>query len=210
MFITFEGIEGCGKSTQSKRLVRHLNELGVPTILTLEPGGTSIGGHIRKILLDSRNQDLAPFAELFLYAADRAQHVERVIKPALDEEKWVVCDRFFDASTAYQGYARGLDMNLISTLNDWASLGIRPDITMLLDCPVNIGLERAIRRNDTSGQKGQDRFERERMDFHRAVRNGYLSIAGDNKERFIMADGTLSEDELERVIFDHIKPFIEQ
>lgn len=208
MFITFEGIEGCGKSTQAKRLVNRLRELAVPLVFTLEPGGTSVGQKIRRILLDSRNQHLSPLTELLLYAADRAQHVEEVIKPALEQEKWVLCDRFFDATTVYQGYARGLDMKLIVTLNEKASPGIRPDITFLIDCAVEIGLERALKRNKIQFQEGQDRFEREKKDFHEAVREGYLTMATEDRERFVVVDGTLKEDELEEIIFKHVEPFI--
>ena len=208
MFITFEGIEGCGKSTQAKRLVNRLRELAVPLVFTLEPGGTSVGQKIRRILLDSRNQHLSPLTELLLYAADRAQHVEEVIKPALEQEKWVLCDRFFDATTVYQGYARGLDMKLIVTLNEKASPGIRPDITFLIDCAVEIGLERALKRNKIQFQEGQDRFEREKKAFHEAVREGYLTMATEDRERFVVVDGTLKEDELEEIIFKHVEPFI--
>ena len=208
MFITFEGIEGCGKSTQAKRLVNRLRELAVPLVFTLEPGGTSVGQKIRRILLDSRNQHLSPLAELLLYAADRAQHVEEIIKPALEQEKWVLCDRFFDATTVYQGYARGLDMKLIVTLNEKASPGIRPDITFLIDCAVEVGLERALKRNKIQFQEGQDRFEREKKDFHEAVREGYLTMAMEDRERFVVVDGTLKEDELEEIIFKHVEPFI--
>ncbi|MCJ7775244.1 MAG: dTMP kinase [Desulfobulbaceae bacterium] len=208
MFITFEGIEGCGKSTQAKRLVNRLKELAVPLVFTLEPGGTSVGQKIRRILLDSRNQHLSPLTELLLYAADRAQHVEEVIKPALEQEKWVLCDRFFDATTVYQGYARGLDMKLIVTLNEKASPGIRPDITFLIDCAVKIGLERALKRNKIQFQEGQDRFEREKKAFHEAVREGYLALAMEDRERFVVVDGTLKEDELEEIIFKHVEPFI--
>jgi len=208
LFITFEGIEGCGKSTQAKRLVNRLRELAVPLVFTLEPGGTSVGQKIRRILLDSRNQHLSPLTELLLYAADRAQHVEEVIKPALEQEKWVLCDRFFDATTVYQGYARGLDMKLIVTLNEKASPGIRPDITFLIDCAVEIGLERALKRNRIQFQEGQDRFEREKKDFHEAVREGYLTVAMEDRERFVVVDGTLKEDELEEIIFKHVEPFI--
>ncbi|MBU4425176.1 MAG: dTMP kinase [Proteobacteria bacterium] len=208
MFITFEGIEGCGKSTQAKRLVNRLRELAVPLVFTLEPGGTSVGQKIRRILLDSRNQHLSPLTELLLYAADRAQHVEEVIKPALEQGKWVLCDRFFDATTVYQGYARGLDMKLIVTLNEKASPGIRPDITFLVDCAVEIGLERALKRNRIQFQEGQDRFEREKKDFHEAVREGYLTMAMEDSERFVVVDGTLKEDELEEIIFKHVEPFI--
>ena len=208
MFITFEGIEGCGKSTQAKRLVNRLRELAVPLVFTLEPGGTSVGQKIRSILLDSQNQHLSPLAELLLYAADRAQHVEEVIKPALEQKKWVLCDRFFDATTVYQGYARGLDMKLIVTLNEKASPGIRPDITFLIDCAVEIGLERALKRNKIQFQEGQDRFEREKKDFHEAVRKGYLLMAMEDRERFIVVDGTLKEDELEELIFRHVEPYL--
>jgi len=210
LFITFEGIEGCGKSTQAKRLVNRLRELAVPLVFTLEPGGTSVGQKIRRILLDSRNQHLSPLTELLLYAADRAQHVEEVIKPALKQKKWVLCDRFFDATTVYQGYARGLDMKLIVTLNEKASPGIRPDITFLIDCAVEIGLERALKRNRIQFQEGQDRFEREKKDFHEAVREGYLTMAMEDRERFVVVDGTLKEDELEELIFRHVEPFISQ
>ena len=210
MFITFEGIEGCGKSTQAKRLVNRLRELAVPLVFTLEPGGTNVGQKIRHILLDSRNKHLSPLTELLLYAADRAQHVEEVIKPALEQEKWVLCDRFFDASTVYQGYARGLDMKLIDTLNEKASPGIRPDITFLIDCAVEIGLERALKRNRIQFQEGQDRFEREKKDFHEAVREGYLTMAMEDRERFVVVDGTLKEDELEELIFRHVEPYIQK
>ena len=208
MFISFEGIEGCGKSTQAKRLVDHLKNLAIPAILTLEPGGTRIGQDIRMVLLDTRNQILSPLAELLLYAADRAQHVDEVIKPALADGKWVVCDRFFDATVAYQGYARGQDIALIKTLNKKATSGIQPDMTFLVECPVEIGLERAFKRNKIMQQEGQARFEKEKMEFHEAVRGGYLAIAGDEPERFIVVDGTLNEDRLEEAIFEHVRPFI--
>jgi dTMP kinase len=208
LFITFEGIEGCGKSTQAKRLVDRLEKSAIAVILTFEPGGTRIGQDIRQILLDSRNQGLSPLAELLLYAADRAQHVEEVVSPALEQGKWVVCDRFFDATTVYQGYARGQDISFIGTLNEKASIGICPVITFLIDCPVEIGLQRALKRNKALHQEGQDRFERERREFHEAVRKGYLSMAREDTKRFVVVDGTLMEHEIEEVIFDHIRPFL--
>ena len=208
MFITFEGIEGCGKSTQAKRLSKRLRQFNIPLILTLEPGGTRIGKDIRKILLDSRNQDLVALAELFLYAADRAQHVKKVIKPALELEKWVICDRFFDATTVYQGYARGQDKELIKILNDKASFGIKPDITFLVDCPARIGIERALKRNKESLKESEDRFEREKMEFHEAVRNGYLFMAKEEPERFVVVDGMLSTDEIEEFIFKYLRSFL--
>ncbi|MBW1912256.1 MAG: dTMP kinase [Deltaproteobacteria bacterium] len=210
MFITFEGIEGCGKTTQIKRLKERLSRYGIPLITTLEPGGTRIGRDIRQILLDSRNRTLSPLAELILYAADRAQHIEEVIKPALDQGNWVICDRFFDATVAYQGAARGQDMELISLLNDRVTGGIRPDLTFLLDCPVEIGLERALRRNEELPQNGQDRFEREKLDFHQEVRRGYLELARNDRERFVIADASLTEDDVEQEIFRALKPFLEK
>ena len=185
-----------------------LEGAGVSSILTLEPGGTPIGKEIRRILLDSKNKSLSPLSELLLYEADRALHMEMVIKPALVRKKWVVCDRFFDATTAYQGYARGQDPELIKLLNDRASLGIGPDITFLIDCPVEIGLTRALKRNEIMEQDGQDRFEKEAMNFHTAVREGYLSIAKNEPARFMVVDGTLGVDELEGMIFEHIRPYL--
>jgi dTMP kinase len=206
LFITFEGIEGCGKTTQIKRLAGRLKDRGIQLISTLEPGGTRIGQDIRKVLLDSRNSHLAPLAELILYAADRAQHIEEVIKPALDQGKWVLCDRFFDATVAYQGAGRGLDMDLIQTLNELVTTGIKPDLTLLLDCPPETGIERAIKRISIIGQDGQDRFEREKMDFHRKVRAGYLEISRKEK-RFSIINATLSEDEVEEEIFKAVSPY---
>jgi dTMP kinase len=208
VFITLEGIEGCGKTTQIRRLVSRLRKRGTPLIRTLEPGGTRIGKKIRRILLDAQNKDLSPLTELILYAADRAQHVEEVIKPALDQGKWVICDRFFDATVVYQGMARGLDMKLISTLNERATQGIRPDITFLLDCPVEIGLERATGRDAAPSHKGQDRFEREARAFHMEVRRGYLALARKDKRRFVIVDAALTEDEVEERIFQHIEPYL--
>jgi dTMP kinase len=208
LLITFEGIEGCGKSTQARRLTDRLTGLGIPAILTMEPGGTRIGQDIRAVLLDIRNQILSPLAELLLYAADRAQHVDEVITPALTEEKWVVCDRFFDATVAYQGHARGQDMALIKSLNKKAASGILPDITFLVDCPVEVGLERALRRNKFMQQEGQARFEKEKIEFHKAVRGGYLAIAEEEPDRFVVVDGTLNEDGLEEAIFEHIRPYV--
>ena len=208
MFITFEGIEGCGKTTQIKRLARRLNDYGIQFVSTLEPGGTGIGQDIRRLLLDPRNSHLSPLAELILYAADRAQHIEEVIKPALDQGKWVICDRFFDATVAYQGSGRGMDMDLIMTLNKKVTKGIRPDITLLLDCPPEMGIERALKRNHALPQAGQDRFEREKMEFHKMVRSGYLEIAR-NERRFSIIDATLSEDVVEEEIFKVIRPYLE-
>ncbi len=208
MFITFEGIEGCGKSSQAKRLADRLKQIGVPLLLTLEPGGTKIGAEIRRLLLDSKNDDLSPLAELLLYEADRAQHVSEVIAPALERGKWVLCDRFFDATTVYQGYGRGLDLGFVQELNGRASCGIRPDITFLIDCPVHVGIKRALERNESLLEDGQDRFERERVVFHEAVRRGYLALAVEERRRFVITDGTLTEEDVEEQIFKHLAPYL--
>ena len=136
--------------------------------------------------------------------------MEMVIRPALAEKKWVVCDRFFDATTAYQGYARGQDLEMIILLNEKASLGITPNVTFLLDCPVDVGIARALKRNKKLKDDGQDRFEKERMDFHTAVREGYLALAKEHPGRFIVVDGTLGEKALEGVIFSHIRPYLQK
>jgi dTMP kinase len=208
VFVTFEGIEGCGKSTQAGRLAGRLAKMGVPVLLTLEPGGTRVGKGIRRILLDARNRNLSPLAELMLYEADRAQHVAEVIRPALAGGKWVVCDRYYDATTAYQGYARGQELAFIGVLNDRASDHTRPDRTFLLDCPSEIGLRRALSRNEAFAEKGQDRFEKESMAFHEAVRRGYLTLADAEPDRFVVVDGTLDEDRLEDLILGHVMPFL--
>ena len=204
VFITFEGMEGCGKSTQAKRLARRLGHLGIAHVMTLEPGGTVIGRKMRQVLLDSRNKALTPLAELMLYAADRAQHVEEVIKPALRAGKWVICDRFSDATVVYQGAARGQDRKLIRLLNSVVTDGIRPHLTFLLDCPVEVGLRRALGRN----MKGQDRFEKEALSFHRKVRKGYLDLARKNRNRFVILDATVNRKEVEAKIRFHLHRFL--
>lgn len=200
MFITFEGIEGCGKTTQVNLLVDYLKENNINCFKTLEPGGTDIGQNIRKILLDSKNTHLAPLTELILYAADRAQHVNEVIKPALGQGKWVICDRFFDATVAYQGFGRGMDMELIEFLNSQAAAGVSPDLTILMDCPEDIGLKRALERNKAQDLEDQGRFEKEKMEFHRKVRGGYLALAEKYKERFRIIDASRSVDEVKQDI----------
>jgi dTMP kinase len=204
LFITLEGIEGCGKTTQIRRLARRLEQRSVPCLATLEPGGTEVGKKIRRILLDSRNKGLTPLAELLLYAADRAQHVEEVIKPGLRKGFWVLCDRFFDATIVYQGFARGQDSRLIKFLNERATQGLLPDLTFLLDCPVKVGLARATARKN----RGQDRFEREKIAFHRKVREGYLDLARKSRKRFVVLDGTTEKGALEREIFGRLESFL--
>jgi dTMP kinase len=210
LFITFEGIEGCGKTTQIRLLEERLKHYSIPYTTTLEPGGTRIGKRIREILLDSGNKDICPITELFLYAADRAQHVEEVILPALNLGKWIICDRYFDATVVYQGSARGQDIEYIKILNEKATSGIKPDITLLLDCPVEIGLKRAIDRNTGQEADHMDRFERERIDFHLKVREGYLKLAREEKKRFFVVDASRSVEEVESSILSVLQPYLNE
>ncbi len=208
MFITFEGIEGCGKSTQASLLSEYLERLGIDFVLTREPGGTAIGSIIRRVLLDSANRHLSARAELFLYAADRAQHISEVITPALNNGRWVICDRFMDATTVYQGVARRQDLSRVAAINDMACQGVLPDVTFLIDCPVDLALERAFRRNMETADKGQDRFEREAVAFHEAVREGYLYLARKNASRFIVLDGSQEVSALTEKIVFHLGRYL--
>jgi dTMP kinase len=199
LFITFEGIEGCGKTTQLGLLAERLCRRGLDVLPTREPGGCPIADAIRNILLHPGNSAMVPRAELLLYAAARAQHVDEVILPALRQGKVVLCDRFTDATLVYQGYGRGLDTSLIADLNTLATEGLFPQLTLLLDMPAEDGLKRALRRNMTITTEKEDRFERESIDFHRRVREGYLKLAGREK-RFRVIDARGSRDKVaERV-----------
>ena len=206
MFITFEGIDGCGKSTQVSRFETTLKERGISLIVTSEPGGTEIGKTIRKILLHPDNTHIVPLAELFLYEADRAQHVSEVVKPALEAGKWVICDRYSDATTVYQGVVLGHREKLIEQINHEATFGFKPDITFLLDCPAEVGLERIAKRD--KNDKKKDRFERKTLDFHIKIRYGYLTLANKHKDRFKIIDSTLPEDRVERKIREIISPYL--
>lgn len=196
-FITLEGIEGCGKTTQLQLLARRLENKGHKITVTREPGGCHIADQIRNILLDADNRAIVPLTELLLYAAARAQHVKEVIAPALEEGGIVLCDRFTDATIAYQGYGRKLDLDVINRLNELATAGIRPDLTILLDCKAATGLKRAISRiNSTTGAR-EERFELESLHFHNRVRDGYLGLAGQEPDRFVVvnAEAGISETE---------------
>lgn len=189
-FITFEGIEGCGKTTQIKLLEAHLLNQGFTVILTREPGGCDIADQIRAILLDAANKSMTSSAELLLYAAARSQHVAEIIKPALAAGFIVLCDRFTDATVAYQGCGRGLDLTTITSLNAMAAAGVKPQLTILLDCPVEVGLQRAFARINSSDGAREDRFELESKLFHQRVREGYLQLAKAEADRFITIDGS--------------------
>ncbi len=199
-FITLEGIEGCGKTTQAKLLAEHLKGKGRHVVLTREPGGTAIGKRIREILLDPESKGINSRAELLLYFADRAQHVAQVIEPALAKGAVVICDRFTDATTAYQGFGRGVNLGLIAALNAAATHGLTPDMTLLLDLPVEQGLRRARKRNGDNNQGREGRFEEEPDEFHEKVRQGYLTIASCEADRFKVIDATGTVEEVQEAI----------
>ena len=202
MFITLEGTEGSGKSTVLNRLKDWLMEQGHGVVLTREPGGSRLGRTLRSILLDISNKDLTGEAELFLYLADRAQHVRQVIKPALDEGMLVLCDRYADSTVVYQGYGRGLDPKLLHRFNEVAVQGLWPDLTLLLDIDPEIGLKRAMSRNLAEGIcQTEGRFEAESLLFHHRIRDGYLAWGAVNRHRFAVIDASLSPDE----VFEQVK-----
>lgn len=202
MFITFEGIEGSGKTTQIKLLVPVLQAKGYDCVFTREPGATEIGEKIRAILLDASHTAILPLTELLLYEADRAQHVHEVIKPALAANKVVVADRFFDATIVYQGYARGFDLELIQQIHRIVLGGLTPDLTIILDLPVHVGLERAWERINSRSDLPEDRFEKEDVAFHEKVRQGYLALARAEPERFRVIDASRDAEAVHRDIVD--------
>ncbi len=195
-FITFEGVEGCGKTTQIKLLYEYLSACGMSAVLTREPGGCPIADKIRAILLDADNRALSPLAELMLYAAARAQHVTEVITPALEAGKIVLCDRFCDATVAYQSFGRGIDRGVIDNLNLHACQGITPNLTILFDCDPTVGLERARRRIEATSGPREERFELEALAFHHRVRAGYQQLAADEPGRFMIVNGSDSIEEI--------------
>ena len=199
-FISFEGGDGTGKTTQIRALESHLVRRGRSCLVTREPGGTSLGKLIRQVLLEVGDLQIAPATELFLYLADRAQHVSEVIRPAIDAGKIVLCDRFTDSTLAYQGYGRGIDVKNLRQFNDIADGGVRPDLTFLLDCPVALGLARTNQRPSVAGQPREDRFEREKIEFHEKIRAGFLAMARAEPARFRVIDAAQSVEEVAREI----------
>jgi dTMP kinase len=200
IFITLEGPEGAGKTTQVKLLSKQLDILAIPHVITRDPGGTPLGKQIRRILLNPENP-VQPVTELLLYQADRAQHIAEVIKPSLEAGKLVICDRFIDSTMAYQGYGRGLDFALIRQLNQIATGGLTPDLTILFDIESSDGLARLH-------PGGHDRLEREALEFHHKVRKGYLELAQAEPERWKILDATkplsVAQAELRRIIGDFL------
>jgi dTMP kinase len=193
-FITFEGLDGTGKSTQIEKLAKTLRARGIPVVVTREPGGTSTGENIRRVILDSSTSDLSPFAEMALMFASRAQHIREVIEPAMAEGKLVLCDRFTDSTEAYQGGGRKLGSAVVLELHRILCGDLRPDLTILLDSDVASSVARARRRNlsqtgrNGGGRKDENRFEQENRMFFGRVRNAYLAIAKREPERVIIVD----------------------
>ena len=181
-FITFEGTDGCGKSTQMQEFLTYLEKKDIPTVYTREPGGTPIGEELRKILLANKNNQMTPIVELLLMTASRVQHITEIIEPALKQGTWVICDRFSDATIAYQGYGENLDLELINDILIKSGCTIRPDITFFIDIDVEKGLQRV------PGEK--DRFEAKGLAFLNRVRKGYQDIAAKDPERVKVLDGT--------------------
>ena len=205
LFITFEGTDGAGKTTQIERLTADLRQTGYDVCLTREPGGTPISEQIRDMLLNPDHSEMAATTELLLYAASRAQHVSEVIKPALESGKIVISSRFADATVVYQGYGRGLDLERIHYLNRIATDGVTPDVTFVLDLPVEIGLQRA-----QSGRGGLDRLEREKIAFHRRLREGYQIIATQEPQRLKIIDAQVSPEQVYAQIQKAIQPFLQE
>jgi dTMP kinase len=209
MFITLEGIEGSGKTTQVKNIVAFLKTRGYECVTAREPGGTAVGSRIRGILLDPGNKDLVPAAELLLYVADRVQHIRTVIEPGLASGRVVVCDRFFDATLVYQGYARGLDISLIQTLHQLICGGLKPDLTLLFDLDPETGLSRAWRQINNGGRTDREsRFEEEAVAFHRKVRSGYLALSRLEPERFRVIDAAKSKARVTQAVETALSSFL--
>jgi dTMP kinase len=191
-FIAFEGINGCGKTTLHHLVSQHLLACGVPLVDTREPGGTELGQEIRKLVLDWSGEKKSPSSELLLFAADRAEHVDKVIAPALKNKQTVLCDRYIYSTITFQGHGRGLDRGMIDQANLLASGGLTPDLVILLDLDPALALERIARRSGN----GRDSFEDEEIDFHSRIRRGFLECADTLPAQFLVLDASASPDQL--------------
>ena len=201
LFITFEGGEGCGKSIQAKELFRRLSRLNIPAVLTHEPGGTPFGKKLGRWLKWAQDADISPLTELMLFNASRAQLVAEVIQPNLKNEKVVISDRYADSTTAYQGYGRELDLAMVKATNNAATQGLKPDLAILLDIPVEEGLARIKGRE-------KDRFEQEALAFHQRVREGYLKMAAAEPGRWLVVDASQSKREIAEIIWQRVSQLI--
>jgi dTMP kinase len=207
-FITLEGGEGAGKSTALAFIAQEIRNHGIDLVQTREPGGTPLGEKLRELLLDYKNDLMCDDTELLLMFAARAQHLAQLIEPALQSGQWVLCDRFTDATYAYQGGGRGLDVQRIAQLEQWVQGDRRPDLTLLLDVPVEIGMQRISTREETQGQK--DRFERERSEFFDKVRQGYLDRATKFPQQFQIIDASQSLELVQQQLREAIDAYIIQ
>ncbi|KPJ94923.1 MAG: thymidylate kinase [Gammaproteobacteria bacterium SG8_11] len=205
-FITLEGGEGAGKSTALAFIAQLIRDNDIDLVLTREPGGTPLGEQLRALLLDYRNTHMCDDTELLLMFAARSQHLAQVIEPALREGKWVLCDRFTDATYAYQGGGRGIDMQRIAQLEQWVQGERRPDLTVLLDVPVDVGMQRVSTREETQGQR--DRFEREKHSFFEKVRQAYLDRARQYQNQYRIIDAAQSLSNVQQQLRDVLTVFI--
>lgn len=206
LFISLEGSDGAGKSTQIANVRQFFEDRGITPLMTREPGGTSISEKLREILLDSNNSEMSPIAEMMIYAASRAQLVAEFIKPAMDRGEVIICDRFIDSSIAYQGYGRGLG-DMVEAVNNYAIDGILPDLTIFLDLNPAIGMERVSFR---AGGEAPDRLEQEKMDFHYRVYEGYRKVAEAHPERIASIDASRSIEEIKDEIYDRLASLCEE
>ena len=202
LFITFEGGEGSGKTLQARALYRRLSRLSIPVLLTHEPGGTPLGNRLARCLKWSGDTGISALSELLLFNASRAQLVTEVIWPALKEGKVVICDRYIESTIAYQGYGRGLELEMVRAINDTATQGLKPDLTVLLDIAIGEGLARKV-------DKGRDRFEQEAVAFHQRVREGYLRLAADEPERWLVVEASQSKAKVEAAIWQRVSQLLE-
>jgi dTMP kinase len=203
MLITFEGIEGSGTTTQIDLLGRYLEKQGYEVVVTREPGGTPFGEAVRRVTLD-KDLKIHSLPEVLVFMAVRAQHVEEVIMPALKNRKVILCDRFTDATRAYQGYGRGVDLGIIESLNRLVTKGVTPTLTFLFDCPAGKGLKRK-----ESSTVSRDRIERETLDFHRRIRKAYLGFAKEEPKRFVVIDAAKGIEEIHLTVRERTETLLE-
>lgn len=201
LFITFEGGEGSGKSTQARALYRRLSQLAIAAILTHEPGVTPLGKRLSRWLKWAKGVEISPLTELLLFNASRSQLITEVIQPSLKDGKIVICDRYADSTTAYQSHGRGLDLELVEVINNAATHEIKPDLTILLDIPAEVGLTR-------KKAKRQDRFEQEDIAFHHRVREGYFKLAADDPQRWLVVAATQSKEKIAEIIWQRVNQLL--
>jgi dTMP kinase len=201
LFITFEGGEGSGKSLQTRALFRKLNRLSIPVVLIHEPGSTPLGERLARLLKWRQNANISPLTELMLFNASRTELLDEVVRPALKAGKIVICDRYTESTIAYQGYGRKINIDTIKNINDMATGGLKPDLTVLLDIPVNEGFARK------TGQE-PDRFEKEARAFHQRVRKGYLQLAAEEPQRWLVIDATLSKEKIKQIIWEKVSDLL--